>query len=370
MGYIIMKLNFYLECAGLIIGIILWCGCSMKYGILDMKDRIYMNMIRSSTVVAVCNLFACVMIRKNWLSFRLAAGIIVCIAFLYMVSILMYLNIYIKECIDNNNAIATKDYVLLGIPSFVNALLLLVNCGTQYVFGLTQMEGNMQVVFNSWYKIPYLLVIISIIIYLFLMFKGRNILLAKKQYEIFLIPLILVIVYYIQYRFKSVLVINFGVSIVLLLLYVFAYGTVLRRDDLTHMPELYGFEKMLAYRSGLQQNMMVVVLTILDWDKKQQEYGYEKTNHFLKHIARYLMRNTAPNAIARRNHQFYIILENEDFEHQERWLEEVAKRFEHDWMTHHTKAGFSIRIDKMECKDNEYQTQDIMNWIIGGQDGI
>ncbi len=335
-----------------------------------MKDRIYMNMIRSSTVVAVCNLFACVMIRKNWLSFRLAAGIIVCIAFLYMVSILMYLNIYIKECIDNNNAIATKDYVLLGIPSFVNALLLLVNCGTQYVFGLTQMEGNMQVVFNSWYKIPYLLVIISIIIYLFLMFKGRNILLAKKQYEIFLIPLILVIVYYIQYRFKSVLVINFGVSIVLLLLYVFAYGTVLRRDDLTHMPELYGFEKMLAYRSGLQQNMMVVVLTILDWDKKQQEYGYEKTNHFLKHIARYLMRNTAPNAIARRNHQFYIILENEDFEHQERWLEEVAKRFEHDWMTHHTKAGFSIRIDKMECKDNEYQTQDIMNWIIGGQDGI
>ena len=335
-----------------------------------MKDRIYMNMIRSSTVVAVCNLFACVMIRKNWLSFRLAAGIIVCIAFLYMVSILMYLNIYIKECIDNNNAIATKDYVLLGIPSFVNALLLLVNCGTQYVFGLTQMEGNMQVVFNSWYKIPYLLVIISIIIYLFLMFKGRNILLAKKQYEIFLIPLILVIVYYIQYRFKSVLVINFGVSIVLLLLYVFAYGTVLRRDDLTHMPELYGFEKMLAYRSGLQQNMMVVVLTILDWDKKQQEYGYEKTNHFLKHIARYLMRNTAPNAIARRNHQFYIILENEDFEHQERWLEEVAKRFEHDWMTHHTKAVFSIRIDKMECKENEYQRQDIMNWIIGGQDGI
>ena len=202
------------------------------------------------------------------------------------------------------------------------------------------------------------------------MFKGRNILLAKKQYEIFLIPLILVIVYYIQYRFKSVLIINFGVSIVLLLLYVFAYGTVLRRDDLTHMPELYGFEKMLAYRSGLQQNMMVVVLTILDWDKKQQEYGYEKTNHFLKHIARYLMRNTAPNAIARRNHQFYIILENEDFEHQKRWLEEVAKRFEHDWMTHHTKAGFSIRIDKMECKENEYQTQDIMNWIIGGQDGI
>ena len=335
-----------------------------------MKDRIYMNMIRSSTVVAVCNLFACVMIRKNWLSFRLAAGVIVCIAFLYMVSILMYLNIYIKECIDNNNAIATKDYVLLGIPSFVNALLLLVNCGTQYVFGLTQMEGNMQVVFNSWYKIPYLLVIISIIIYLFLMFKGRNILLAKKQYEIFLIPLILVIVYYIQYRFKSVLVINFGVSIVLLLLYVFAYGTVLRRDDLTHMPELYGFEKMLAYRSGLQQNMLVVVLTILNWDKKQQEYGYEKTNHFLKHIARYLMRNTAPNAIARRNHQFYIILENEDFEHQERWLEEVAKRFEHDWMTHHTKTGFSIRIDKMECKENEYQTQDIMNWIIGGQDGI
>ena len=335
-----------------------------------MKDRIYMSMIRLSTVVAACNLFACVMIRKNCLSFRLVAGIIVCIAFLYMVSILMYLNIYIKECIDNNNAIATKDYVLLGIPSFVNALLLLVNCGTQYVFGLTQMEGNMQVVFNSWYKIPYLLVIISIIIYLFLMFKGRNILLAKKQYEIFLIPLILVIVYYVQYRFKSVLVINFGVSIVLLLLYVFAYGTVLRRDDLTHMPELYGFEKMLAYRSGLQQNMMVVVLTILDWDKKQQEYGYEKTNHFLKHIARYLMRNTAPNAIARRNHQFYIILENEDFEHQERWLEEVAKRFEHDWMTHHTKAGFSIRIDKMECKENEYQTQDIMNWIIGGQDGI
>ena len=335
-----------------------------------MKDRIYMSMIRLSTVVAACNLFACVMIRKNCLSFRLVAGIIVCIAFLYMVSILMYLNIYIKECIDNNNAIATKDYVLLGIPSFVNALLLLVNCGTQYVFGLTQMEGNMQVVFNSWYKIPYLLVIISIMIYLFLMFKGRNILLAKKQYEIFLIPLILVIVYYVQYRFKSVLVINFGVSIVLLLLYVFAYGTVLRRDDLTHMPELYGFEKMLAYRSGLQQNMMVVVLTILDWDKKQQEYGYEKTNHFLKHIARYLMRNTAPNAIARRNHQFYIILENEDFEHQERWLEEVAKRFEHDWMTHHTKAGFSIRIDKMECKENEYQTQDIMNWIIGGQDGI
>ena len=365
-----MRLNFYLECASLIIGVILWCGCSMRYGILDLKDRIYMSMIRTATIVSACNLVACVIIRRNWFSFRLVAGVVICIAFLYMVGILMYLNVYLKEYIDNSNSICTKDYVLLGIPSFANALLLLVNCGTQYVFGLIRMKENMQVVFNAWYKIPYVLVMLSLMVYVVMMCKGRNLLLAKKQYELFMVPFVLVAVYYLQYRFKSILVINFGVCIVLLLLYVFAYGTVLRRDDLTHMPELYGFEKMLAYRVGAQQNMSVVILTILDWDKMQQQYGYDKTNHFLKHIARYLMRNTSANSIARRNHQFYIILENEDYEQQEQWVAEVTKRFEHEWMTHHTKAIFGMKIDKMECKEKEYRTEDIMNWIVGGQDGI
>lgn len=365
-----MRLNFYLECAGLIIGIILWCGCSMRYGVLDLKDRIYMGMIRSATVVSALNLTACIIIRRNWSSFRLIAGVIVCMAFLYMVWILMYLNLYLKECIENQNTVTSKDYILVGIPSFVDALILLVNCGTQYVFGMTRMEDNMQVVFNSWYKIPYALVMISLLVYIFFMCKGRNILLAKKQYELFLIPFLLVVVYYIQYRFKSVLVVNFGVSIVLLLLYVFAYGTVLRRDDLTHMPELYGFEKMLAYRAGTQQNMVVIILTVLDWERMLQQYGYDKMNHFLKHIARYLMRNTLPDTIARRNHQFYIILENEEYEQQAQWIQKINKRFEHDWMTHHTKAAFSIQIDKRECNGKEYQTQDIMNWIVGGQDGI
>ena len=365
-----MRLNFYLECAGLIIGIILWCGCSMRYGILDLKDRIYMSMIRSSTVISALNLIACVIIRRNWSSFRLVSGVIVCMAFLYMVWILLYLNLYLKEYINNQNMITTKDYVILGIPSFVNALILLVNCGTQYVFGMTRMEDNMQVVFNAWYKFPYILVAISLFIYIFMMCKERNILLAKKQYELFLVPFLLIVVYYIQYRFKSVLVINFGINVVVLLLYVFAYGTVLRRDDLTHMPELYGFEKMLAYRVGTQQNIMVVILTVLEWEKMQQKYGYDRTNHFLKHMARYLMRNTLPNTIARRNHQFYIILENEDYEQQEQWLEKVAKRFEHEWMTHHTKATFLIQMDKMICKEKEYQTEDIMNWIVGGQNGI
>ncbi len=361
-----MRLNFYLECAGLIIGVILWCACSVKYGQLDLKDQIFLRMIRNTTIICALNIIACVIVRKNWFSFRIAAEIIISISFLYMVAILLELNSYLKESVENRNILISGNMVIMGIPLFLDALALLVNCGTQFVYGVTRMKGNMQIVFNAGYKIPYLLVILSFLIYLIILWKGRNGLLAKRQYEFFVIPVFLIVIHYLQYRFKSITILGFGYSVVLLLIYVYSYNATIRQDDLTHLPDIFGFERMVAYRIGNHQPMEIVSLTIVDWMDKQRKHGYNQMNYFLIRIADYLAHNTTGCVVARHNNRFFVILENEDLEQREKWEERIRNRFEHEWTVSHMKESFLVKMDTAFYQEMMPHTQEVMNWIVGG----
>lgn len=360
-----MKLDFYMECAGFVIGLILCCVCCRKYSILDMRDRIFIKMVHNTTGMSALNIVAGIIIRGNVIHLKMVVGVVICVSFFYMVGMAGYLNAYVKQCVDNKNDISIMEYIVLGLPSFMNGLLMLVNCGTQYIYGVTKVDEKMQVVFNSWYKIPYVLVAISCFGYLFIIWKGRDRLLAREQYVMFLVPVILLGIYYIQYRHKSILVLGFGYSVILLLLYIYEYSVVIRQDELTHLPGVQGFERMLAYEFDTNQEWLVAVVTIQGISYIQKTYGCYGLNALFKHITQYLIQNTHENLLARKNEQFYIILSREDFEQRQAWFEKITRRFQQEWIINNSKEKVSICIDKMIVKKEQYEnSQEIIDWIL------
>ena len=216
-----MKLNFYLEGAGLIVGIILWLANSMRYSVIDLKDKIYVHMVRMVTALLGCNMIAYLIIRKNISGLMTVSEIIISISFLAMVWIWAYVNHYLMEVIYNKNSFSNGIYFIIGFPPFLNLLLVFANFGTHMVFDVGKVKGSIQVVFNSWYKVPYVLAATSLIIYLAIMMGGQKKLREKKQYVFFVIPIIMLVIYYFQYRFKSIAVLGFGYSIILLLIYIY-----------------------------------------------------------------------------------------------------------------------------------------------------
>ena len=277
-----MRLNFYLEGAGLVVCSILWVACSNRYNVLDLKDRLYVYMVRIVTVLLAVNLLSCFIVRNNIFTFMWLAELIVCLSFWTMVWIWFYLNNYLIEVLYNRNIIPVHTYIIIGMPSFLNLLLLMANWANHEIFDVSRVEGTMQIVFNSWYKLPYVLVILSLLIYLAILVKNHSRLSEKKQYVFCVIPFIMLISYYMQYRFKSVASLGFGYTVILLLLYLYSYNYTARMDSLTRLPNGDSFKKMIDYRIGTNQAMTVALITLNDFKQVNYEYDCHNGRELIK----------------------------------------------------------------------------------------
>ena len=224
----------------------------------------------------------------------------------------------------------------------------------------------MQIVFNAWYKVPYILAICSLAIYSVQLLKGRNKLIAKRQYCFFAVPVLLLVTYYLQYRFKSTLILGFGYSLMLLVIYIYSYSTVMRRDDLTYLPDIYGFEQMVAYWIGTEQPFEIMIVTLLDWKMIQQRFGYEHTNYALVRISNYLNRLIPGNVIARHGNHFFIILEGDNYEMSQNLETKISERFQREWTIESEKENMNVHIEHATYTENSPDIQTIMNWVMEG----
>lgn len=344
-----MKLNFYLEGAGLIIGIILWCASSVRYNIINLKDRIYVHMIRIVSVLTLLNIGSYFIIRKDLVKMMGIAEIIICISFFLMVFIWCYINLYLLETIYGRNYISNKSYMLTGLPAFVNAILILANWGNHKVFDVSKVDGSIQVAFNSWYKLPYILATCSFITYLVIIIRHRQVLIEKRQRVFYAIPFVMLVAYYFQYRFKFIAILGFSYMIVLLLLYIYSYESAARMDSLTKLVNRNTFRKMLDYRIGSKQNMIVAMISLDDFKRVNNEYGYSSGDKFIQTIAQYLKHQAPKKCLSRYGGDtFAIIFDNWELVQVQQWCEEILNRFEHSWRVGKIKHKLSTCITLVE----------------------
>ncbi|MCM1162377.1 MAG: EAL domain-containing protein [Bacteroidales bacterium] len=362
-----MKLNFYLEGAGLIIGIILWFASGIRYNIINLRDKIYIHMVRMVTVLSGLNMIAYLIIRKNLSGLLAVSEVIICISFFSMVWIWIYLNHYLIEVLYNKNSFSNKMYSVIVIPSFLNLLLILANWGKHMVFDVGKVKGSIQVVFNSWYKVPYALAAVSLLIYLIIVLTGQKILREKKQYVYFVIPLIMLVSYYFQYRFKSIAILGFGYSVVLLLLYIYSDNHLVKIDYLTHLPDGERFKMMLDYRAGVNQKMTVAMIALNDFNRVNKEYGYHNGDLFLKSIAEYLEKKSPEQCLSRYSgDRFAVVFDHYERQDIEEWCREVLERFRHLWKVGKLSHMLSVCITLVEypeLADNAEEVLDLLEHL-------
>lgn len=359
-----MKLNFYLEGAGLILGIILWFASSMRYSVINLKDKIYVHMVRMVTVLLGLNMIAYLIIRKNISGLMAVSEIIISISFFAIVWIWAYICHYLMEAIYNKNSFSNGMYFIIGFPAFLNLLLVLANVGTHMIFDVGKVKGSIQVVFNSWYKVPYALAAVSLVIYLMIMMSGQKKLREKKQYVFFLIPFVMLIIYYFQYRFKSIAILGFGYSIILLLLYIYNYNYTVQMDYLTHLPDGDKFKKMLEYRVGANQSMIVAMIALDDFKRVNQEYGYSNGDLFLKAIAGYLEKQAPKQCLLRYSgDKFAVVFDNSTDENVEEWCKEVLGRFEHSWKVGNLNHKLSVCITLVKYPEQAESSKEILELL-------
>lgn len=359
-----MRLNFYLEGAGLVICVVLWIACALRHNAIDLKDKIYFRMLKVVTVLTALNLISCCIVRNNISGMMWVADFIIYLSFWLMVWIWFYFNHYLIEVIHNRNAISIQSYVVIGLPSFFNLLVLIANWGLHEVFDVVEIEGSVQVVFNSWYRLPYVLATCSILIYLCIIAKNYSVICNKKRYVFFVVPIVMVICYFLQYRFKSIAILGFGYSIVLLLFYLYVYNYLVRIDGLTRLPNEEAFKRMLDCRTASNQPMTVVMIALNDFKQVNREYGYHNGNKFIKEVGEYLKENAPKDCLARYGGDTYsVILDDVSQEDITKWCEEILSRFELPWRVDKLEHAITASVSIVTYPDMAKNTREITDLL-------
>lgn len=359
-----MKLNFYLEVAAFILGIILWIAGSAKYNIIDLKDKIYIHMVRMVTVLLGLNCISYLIIRKNISVLQWFAEIVICLSFLLIVLIWFSFNTYLLEIIYNKNCISTKTYLYIGFPVFLDFILILANWGTHKLFDVTKVDCCIQVVFNTWYKLPYILAGVSAFIYLTILLKHQKKLRSMKQHIFFVIPIILLVAYCLQYRYKAIAILGFAYILILIMLFIGTYNYMGKIDRLTKLPNEETFEKMLNYHVGLNQNLQVMLIALNDFKRVNYEYGYANGNKFIEMIAAYLEEHAPRNCIARYGgDKFAVIFEDATEEDIKKWSGEVLERFDHTWYVGNLSHKLSVCITMVKYPELASNSGEILELL-------
>ncbi len=344
-----MALNFYLEIAAFLVAIILWSSCIGYYKITDLKGKIYAHMMLFIIVLTGCNLCASFIIRRNIFDLMGIAEIIIAFSFLMMVWMWIYFNLYLIEMIHGRNNIPTTTALVIGTPLFVNVILLLINCGNRALFDVSVVDDSVQVVFNSWYQIPYVLVFFSLVIYIYNLVQHRKYLFEKRQHVLFVVPVVLIVAYYLQYLLKSVGILGFSYVISALLMYIYSYNRTLKLDSLTRLPDGTTFKQMLDYRIGQKQSMVVAMITLDDFKQVNREFGYHNGNRFLKLIAKYIKKEAPFQCVARYSgDKFAVVFDDKSCEEVQEWCEHILERFEHSWELGKLRHKLSVCISLVE----------------------
>lgn len=349
-GYI-MKLNFYMEIAGFILSLFLSIATCERYHIIDLKDRLFVRMARILTVFSGMNIISYIIIRNNIYGLELIAQIGIYMSLWLLVWFLFYVNLYISETLNQTNHISASSYILYGLPSFLNLIILGSNLGKNGVFELTKVDSNLTVVFNHLYFVPYLLAGISLVTGMVLtLVQCRKEIKQKEQTIFYYFPVIFLFAYYIQFKYKAVATYGFSCAFILILIYLYSYHFNTRRDHLTHLANEHSFKKMIEYRVGNGQQMYVVMLNICDFKYVNKIYGYKKGDLFIKRIGEYLADVFSASCVARYNgDQFGIVIDNVDKEKFQSCIRNVYDRFEEKWVINKIEQKLSVTMVAVEC---------------------
>lgn len=364
-----MKLNFYMEIAGFIITLFLCIATCSRYHVIDLKDRIYVRLAHILTVFSGMNILSYLIIRNNVYVLEKIAEIGIYMSFWLLVWILYYIHVYIEEAVNRNNKISLRACVIYGLPSLCNLIILFANMGTNCVFELTQVDSSIKVIFNRWYIAPYICAIVSLFMGVFYtIFKYRKIIINKKQKIFFVIPILFVFAYYIQYQFKAVATFGFSCAFIMLLLYLYSYNYYEKLDHLTDLPNGHSFRKMIAYRLGNEQQMMVAMININEFKYVNQEYGYDNGDLFIKAISDYLVTTSPKNCVAHLGaDRFGVVLDGVTDENARAWSEKIIARFDEPWKINKIEHKLTVSIAIVECPvmcDNIMEIQQVLGLLL------
>lgn len=359
-----MVLDFYLELAAFIIGVILCCVSGIQYKITDLKGKVYVHMLRITTIMTACNLLAYVVIRNNLTMLIDIAEIIISFSFIFMVCIWMYLNLYLIERIKEKNYFHYKTYLYIGLPLFVQFITILINWGNHNLFDVSILNESVQITFNTWYGVPYVLAAVSFVIYLVFLLKNHQVIREKKQMVFFVVPVLMFIFYYLQYRFKAVAILGFGYIIVLLLLYLYSFQRSIKMDSLTRLPDSSTFKRMLDYRIGQKQTMTVAMITLDDFKQVNREYGYQNGNRYLRLIAMYIKEKAPMHCVSRYGgDKFAVVFDGKSCNDVQEWCNDLLSRFEAVWeidkLQHKLSACVSL-VEYPAMADSAEQILDLL----------
>lgn len=347
----VMKLNFYMEFSAFIIMIFLGIATCYGYHVIDLKDRIFVRLIRILITFLGVNILSYLIIRHNIFAMEWLAGVGIYLSFFMLVWTVYYVNAYIYEVLDSRNQVSYQKCFLRGLPSLGVVIILLVNLGNHCVFEVTKVDSSIKVVFNQWYVVPYVFAGVSLITGMaYSILKNYRKIIENKQYILFFIPVLFTFAYYIQYRYKAVATFGFSCSFIMLLIYIYSYNAKDRLNELTALPNENSFKKMLEYRFGDHQSMTVLMLNINEFKAVNREYGHENGDLFIKMIADYLVSVSPYKCVAHfGGDRFGILLIGTDDKKVQSWIHTVMKRFEEPWKINKIEHKVSVSIVVAEC---------------------
>lgn len=360
-----MKLNYFMEISGFVLCLLLCFITCARYNLIDLKDRIYVKMVHVVTVILGMNILSFFIIHNNILPMKNASYIGIYLSFWLLVWIIYYLNLYFDESVSRKNHTPVSSYIIYGLPCFVNLIVLIINLVKHYVFDLTVVDSNMKVVFNTFCFAPYALAIISLVIYVVHLIRKHAEISERKQYIFYVLPILFLFAYYIQFRYKAVATFGFSCSLILLLLYLYSYNYNEKIDHLTNLPNEHSFNKMLDYRIGNGKPMFVAMLSLNEFKYVNREYGYENGNLFIKSIGDYLAEATPKNCLARLGgDQFGVIFDGASEDSVREWMEKIITRFEEPWHINKIEHKLSVSVTGVSYPEMAGSTNDIHDLLI------
>lgn len=278
MNYII-----HYDIAALVLALIIIIHFYHKKSIIMPQTRVFITLIWAGLITVSMDLLSVILEMRQSSHFVMYIVDVVYLIFFNSIPLLYYL--YLLLTVRSRDAWKTWDKVVLFVPAGVSIVLIFSSPFTGIIFRYTQEEGYS----HGWgFPLLYVAAGVYVAASVFLTVRYRLMMTVWQRVTVYFYILTCILGIILQIILPQALLLQFAVSLTLLLLYMSLEGPNEDEDKLLGIYNRRGFDKVIVNLVGRQKAFHVLVANVTNYVSVRETMGMKFSQMMLMQIVRNL----------------------------------------------------------------------------------
>ncbi len=277
------------------------------------------------------------------------------IYFLFLIIMPMIYCTYSIRATGIGSTITRSNQILLTLPAVLEAILILSNGKTNFIFSMNRAFG--------YHRNPGILVLYSISAFyvclsMYFVRKNRNLLSPRKRRVMYFYSLITLAFIGVQLLFPRVLLTSFGFALAIYLMYTTLENPEYYTDSDLSVYNRKGFQLLFNKAMDSRENFTVLAMEIRNLKEIRENLATDNSSEILQEFVKFLKQNTQKNDIFIWETGRFAILSSPDQEDWKELILALGKRLRTPFMVRGSAVNLDVSLFTIHVPEDVQNVED------------